>query len=65
MGWWVVSEPLIPQWDAAMLPFGFTVADGVAIMAIECGASLAQWQFDWLAAVFEQNPDGTYRIPRL
>jgi hypothetical protein len=53
-----VSEPLIPpeSWDACALPEGFTTADGVAFMAIECGVSIEPWQFDRLARWFPDDP---------
>lgn len=50
------DEPLIPaeQWDACALPEGFTAADGVAMMALESGFSLAPWQFDAIARWFPE-----------
>ena len=51
-----MSVPIEPeQWEAAKLPEGFTTADGVALMAIECGMSLAPWQFDYLAKFFPET----------
>ena len=51
-----MSVPIDPErWEEAKLPAGFTAADGVAMMAIECGLSLAPWQFDFLARFFPET----------
>ena len=53
-----MSIPIDPErWEEAKLPDGFTAADGVAMMAIECGLSLAPWQFDFLARFFPEHDE--------
>jgi hypothetical protein len=47
-----MSDIPAEKWDAARLPDGFTAADGVVLMAIESGALLAPWQFDWIARYY-------------